>query len=111
MQALEISLRQFSFSLLALVCSLIITSCTKENVQPTLGNGNGELDYPREASVQIFTQDVINENAVRPNRSATEYSSINFQRLHRGDRFHPRIFNPKVDRSIRFTMNRIDSPM
>jgi hypothetical protein len=53
----------------------------------------------------------IKEDALVTKRSATEYSSINFQRLHRGNRFHPRIFNPKEDRSIRITMNRIDTPM
>lgn len=149
MNASEISLRQLSLSALALVCNLTFTSCSKENVQPTLDNGNNaETVYARKAPVRTFSpkvdinpsngadvkpkptsivneinprdytlperesaEDEIKEDAFRPRRSATEYSTINFQRLHRANRFHPRSFNPKEDRSIRFTMNRIDSPM
>ena len=150
MKASQISLRQLSLSALALVCSLTFTSCSKENVQPTLDNGNdAETVYARKAPVRTFSpkvdinpsngadvkpkptsiideinprdyttlperesaEDEIKEDAVGPRGCATEYSTINFQRLHRGNRFHPRSFNPKEDRSIRFTMNRIDSPM
>ncbi len=150
MKASEISLRHLSLSALALVCSLTFISCSKENVQPTLDNGNdAETVYARKAPVRTFSPkvdinlshsadvkpiptsivdeinprdyttlperesalDEIKVDAVGPRRSATEYSSINFQRLHRGSRFHPRSFNPKEDRSIRITMNRIDSPM
>ena len=150
MKASQISLSQLSLSALALVCSLTFISCSKENVQPTLYNGNdAEAVYARKAPVRVVSpkvdinpsngadvkpkptsivdeinprdyttfperesaKDEITEDALGTRRSATEYSSINFQRLHRGNRFHPRNFNPKEDRSIRFTMNRIDSPM
>ena len=150
MKASQISLRQLSLSTLALVCSLTFTSCSKENVQPTSGNGNdAETVYARKAPIRVFSpkvdinpsngadvkpkptsivdeintrdyttlpkresaEDEIKEDALGTRRSATEYSTINFQRLQSGNRFHPRIFNPKVERSIRFTMNRIDSPM
>jgi len=150
MKASQVSLRQLSLSALALVCSLTFISCSKENVQPTLDNGNdAEAVYARKAPIRVFSpkvdinpsngadvkpkptsivdeinprdyttlperesaEDEIKEDALGTRRSATEYSSINFQRLHRGNRFHPRTFNPKEDRSIRITMNRIDSPM
>ena len=59
MKASQISLRQLSLSALALVCSLTFISCSKENVQPTLDNGNdAEAVYARKAPVRVFSPKV-----------------------------------------------------